>query len=71
MDTAWALRSVYDRARTIKQAQDSFCQMAEAGQWESLDGTFPENLQLEILVEVLRGRVKVSCKLVLGIHTAD
>jgi hypothetical protein len=71
MDTVWALRSVYNKARTIKEAQDSFCQKAEAGQWDSLDGAFPENLQLEMLVDVLRGRVKVSCKSILVVHMAE
>lgn len=60
MDAAWSFRSAYDEARKIKNAQDEFCRQAEAGEWDSLKGKeFPENLQWEILVDVLRGRVKV------------
>jgi uncharacterized cupin superfamily protein len=61
MDSIWDLRSAYDEARKIKMAQDKFCQKVEAGLWESLEGDFPENLKWEMLVDVLRGRVKV-CK---------
>ncbi|KAJ7882918.1 hypothetical protein B0H13DRAFT_2344380 [Mycena leptocephala] len=44
MDSAWAFRAAYDEARKIRDAQDVFCAHAE---WESL-------------VDVLRGRVKLS-----------
>ncbi|KAJ7888524.1 hypothetical protein B0H13DRAFT_2252760 [Mycena leptocephala] len=59
MDSAWAFRAAYDEARKIRDAQDAFCARAEAGLW---DGTaaFPESLQWESLVDVLRGRVKLS-----------
>ena len=60
MDTAWSFRAAYNEARRIKIAQDAFCQKAEAGLWESLDGDFPEDLRWEMLVDVLRGRVKAS-----------
>lgn len=52
----------YDTARQIKQQQDAYCTRALAGEWEDL-GEFPDNLQWEALVDVLRGRVKVclSC----------
>lgn len=60
MDTAWSFRSAYNEAREIKNAQDDYCQKAEAGEWDSLKGQeFPESLQWEVLVDVLRGRVKV------------
>ncbi|KAH9846908.1 carbohydrate esterase family 9 protein [Lenzites betulinus] len=59
MDTAWAFRQAYDKARQIKQAQDDFCAKATRGEWAGL-GAFPEELQWEALVDVLRGRVKVQ-----------
>ena len=58
MDTAWEFRSAYDHARGIKEAQDAFCDKATRGDWAGL-GEYPENLQWEALVDVLRGRVKV------------
>jgi uncharacterized cupin superfamily protein len=59
MDSIWAFRSAYNEARKVKEAQDAYCQKVEAGLWEILDGDFPESLQWEMLVDVLRGRVKV------------
>ena len=60
MDAIWSFRSAYNEAQGIKNAQDNYCRKAEAGDWDSLSGQdFPENLQWEILVDVLRGRVKV------------
>lgn len=59
MDSIWALRSAYNEARKLKNAQDAFCAQAEAGLWESVEGDFPENLKWEMLVDVLRNRVKV------------
>ncbi|KAI0074162.1 carbohydrate esterase family 9 protein [Panus rudis PR-1116 ss-1] len=58
MDTTWAFRQGYNKAREIKNAQDAFCAKAEAGKWSGL-GEFPEDYQWEALVDVLRGRVKV------------
>ncbi|KAF9241521.1 hypothetical protein BU15DRAFT_87115 [Melanogaster broomeanus] len=58
MDTFWAFRQAYDTARQIKDSQDAYCSKAMAGEWEGL-GKFPEDLQWEALVDVLRGRVKV------------
>ncbi|KAJ7078720.1 hypothetical protein B0H15DRAFT_1025782 [Mycena belliarum] len=59
MDSAWEFRRAYDQARQIKQAQDSFCEAAEQGLWDGRT-PFPESLQWEALVDVLRGRVKLS-----------
>ncbi|KAL6308850.1 hypothetical protein BKA93DRAFT_481716 [Sparassis latifolia] len=60
MDTTWAFRRAYDTARKVKLAQDEFCEKALSGEWEALAGrTFPDSLQWEALVDVLRGRVKV------------
>ncbi|KAI1784449.1 composite domain of metallo-dependent hydrolase [Ganoderma leucocontextum] len=58
MDTAWAFRQAYDKARQIKEAQDEYCAKAARGDWVGL-GAYPEDLQWEALVDVLRGRVKV------------
>ncbi|KAH9913691.1 uncharacterized protein BXZ73DRAFT_106870 [Epithele typhae] len=58
MDTAWKFREAYETARKIKVAQDEFCAKAMDGDWAGL-GDYPEDLQWEALVDVLRGRVKV------------
>ena len=59
MDTMWSFRSAYNKAKSIKAAQDLYCERAEAGLWDTLDYVFPEDLQWEMLVDVLRGKVKV------------
>ncbi|KAL0956500.1 hypothetical protein HGRIS_002644 [Hohenbuehelia grisea] len=59
MDTIWAFRQAYETARQIKVQQDDYCAKAQANEWDGL-GDFPENLQWEALVDVLRGRVKVQ-----------
>ncbi|KAG6911111.1 hypothetical protein DXG01_003851 [Tephrocybe rancida] len=58
MDTIWAFRQGYDKARKIKDAQDKYCAKALSNEWNDL-GEYPEDLQWEALVDVLRGRVKV------------
>jgi hypothetical protein len=74
MDTYWAFREAqvffcnsiyaidclgrYNKARKLKLSQDEYCSKAENGQWDSIDN-FPEDLQWEALVDVLRSRVKV------------
>lgn len=61
MDTMWFFRSAYDTARKIMQSQDDYCMKAEAGLWNEIrDESFPESFQWEALVDVLRGRVKIS-----------
>ena len=50
--------SSYDHAQQIKEKQDAYCERAFSGRWSDL-GEFPEDLQWEALVDVLRGRVKV------------
>ena len=62
MDTIWALRSAYNQARKIQVSQDEYCNKAESGLWESLDGPFPDDFRWEMLVDVLRGKVKVSSR---------
>ncbi|KAJ6483842.1 hypothetical protein C8R47DRAFT_1217531 [Mycena vitilis] len=59
MDSAWVFRAAYDAARKIRDAQDVFCARAEVGLWDG-KAAFPESLQWEALVDVLRGRVKLS-----------
>ncbi|KZP34599.1 composite domain of metallo-dependent hydrolase [Athelia psychrophila] len=59
MDTIWAFRQAYDKARQIRDSQDQYCSKAVAGEWSGL-GNFPEELQWEALVDVLRGRVKLQ-----------
>ncbi|EIW83128.1 hypothetical protein CONPUDRAFT_164126 [Coniophora puteana RWD-64-598 SS2] len=59
MDTVWGYREVYDTARKIKGRQDNYCSKAIAGEWDKL-GEFPEDLQWEAAVDVLRGKVKVQ-----------
>ena len=60
MDTFWQFREAYDKARQIKEAQDEYCEAALAGKWNLVEGKpFPEELQWEALVDVLRGKVKV------------
>ncbi|KII92273.1 hypothetical protein PLICRDRAFT_172382 [Plicaturopsis crispa FD-325 SS-3] len=59
MDSVWATRQVYDKARQIKRAQDEYCSAALSGQWKGL-GAFPEELQWEAAVDILRGKVKVQ-----------
>jgi len=50
--------SSYNTARIIKDKQDAFCSKALSGEWKDL-GDYPEELQWEALVDVLRGRTKV------------
>ena len=63
MDIMWALRSAYGEARNLMQSQDAYCAKAEAGLWGSVNGGFPENQKWELLVDVLRGKVKVRYNL--------
>ncbi|KAI0065899.1 composite domain of metallo-dependent hydrolase [Artomyces pyxidatus] len=60
MDNSWDFRAAYDEARKIKNAQDAYCMKAQAGLWNNLASDFPENLKWEALVDVLRGKVKLS-----------
>lgn len=62
MDGQWNFRKAYDEARKIRDKQDAFCAKVDTGNWAALgngDVEFPEDLQWESLVDVLRGRVKV------------
>ncbi|CAK5281395.1 unnamed protein product [Mycena citricolor] len=59
MDASWNFRQAYNEARKIRDAQDAFCAAAEQGLWDG-ETAFPESLQWESLVDVLRGLVKIS-----------
>ena len=52
----------YNKAQEIKNAQDTFCAKVLAGQLGE-SAQFPEDLQWEAAIDVLRGRVKVCVKL--------
>ncbi|OJA11255.1 hypothetical protein AZE42_05686 [Rhizopogon vesiculosus] len=61
LDSGWNFRAAYDHARKFRDAQDAFCTKAESGSWDDLAGkSFPEDLQWESLIDVLRGRVKLA-----------
>ncbi|KAG9313485.1 hypothetical protein JVU11DRAFT_5810 [Chiua virens] len=59
MDTVWSYREAYERARQIKVQQDDYCTKAFADEWDGLS-EFPEDLQWEALIDILRGKVKVQ-----------
>ncbi|ELU40945.1 amidohydrolase [Rhizoctonia solani AG-1 IA] len=56
----WEFRKAYNSAREVKQQQDAFCARADAGTVDWSKESFPEDLQFEALVDVLRGRVKLT-----------
>ncbi|CAG8670052.1 6700_t:CDS:2, partial [Acaulospora colombiana] len=60
LDTQWSFRKSYEEARKIKKKQDDFCAKVEAGLWNEVPDEYPESLQWEALVDVLRGRVKIN-----------
>ena len=47
----------------MKNKQDQYCDRVLNGDRELLDTPYPEDLQWEALVDVLRGRVKVGSDL--------
>ncbi|KAJ1304899.1 hypothetical protein OPQ81_006033 [Rhizoctonia solani] len=60
MDSVWNFRQAYNRAREIVKKQDEYCASVQAGRWNDIQGKeFPEDLEYESLVDVLRGRTKV------------
>ncbi|EKM54380.1 uncharacterized protein PHACADRAFT_123385 [Phanerochaete carnosa HHB-10118-sp] len=61
MDNIWAFREAYNKAREIKVAQDSYCAKVEEGRFDEIaQSLFPQDLQWEALVDVLRGHVKIQ-----------
>ena len=61
MDNMWALRAAFAMARGFRDAQDAFCARVEAGLWDEVAAqSYPEDYRWEALVDVLRGKAKVS-----------
>ncbi|KAM0746981.1 composite domain of metallo-dependent hydrolase [Meredithblackwellia eburnea MCA 4105] len=62
MDLAWNFRSSFEEARKVKVRQDQWCEKAAEvhARGEFLDESFPEDLEWEALVDVLRGKVRVN-----------
>ena len=59
----------YNEARKIRDEQDAYCGRVLDGKWDLVeDKSFPEDLQWEALVDVLRGRVKVCSNIFLWWH---
>lgn len=61
MDAGWNFWHAYYEARNAKEARDLYYANAEAGLWNDLEH-FPEDLQWESLVDVLRRNVKVGIR---------
>ncbi|KDN45504.1 hypothetical protein RSAG8_04828, partial [Rhizoctonia solani AG-8 WAC10335] len=60
MDSIWNFRQAYNRAREVLNKQNTYCASAQDGRWDDIRGKdFPEDLEYESLVDVLRGRTKV------------
>ena len=69
MDEAWDFRRTFDEASKLKNQQDAFCAKAKSfvdayGQdavpLAEADTAFPDDLRLEALVDLLRGKVKLN-----------
>ncbi|KAG8717415.1 hypothetical protein FRC09_014312 [Ceratobasidium sp. 395] len=60
MDSIWQFRQAYDKARQLLHKQNDYCASAELGRWNEIrEKDFPQDLEYEALVDVLRGKVKV------------
>lgn len=59
LGSAWAFRHRFDEARTLMQKQNQWCERAEAGAKYVAGESFPSDLELETVVGVLRGDVKI------------
>lgn len=63
MDEAWNFRSMLERAQKLRVRQDDFCAKLAAGQLNRAspdDLHFPNEREIDVLVDVLRGRTKVQ-----------
>lgn len=68
MDEAWGYRKWLERARKTKESQDSFCLAAEefaashpgAAPTDASARLFPDDLEIEALIALLRGQVLVN-----------
>jgi len=56
---AWAFRHRFDQARILKKQQEHWCARAAAGAKYVSGEQFPSDLELETVVGVLRGDVKI------------
>ncbi|CAG8704975.1 25012_t:CDS:10, partial [Gigaspora rosea] len=58
---SWLFRKYFAKAQTLKQKQDDWCNAAaKLSNREQLSSYFPEDLELESLVALLRGDVKLN-----------
>ncbi|CAG8803355.1 9629_t:CDS:10 [Gigaspora margarita] len=58
---AWLFRKYFAKAQALKQKQDDWCNAAaKSSNREQLSSYFPEDLELESLVALLRGDVKLN-----------
>ncbi|EST07165.1 Metal-dependent hydrolase, composite domain protein [Kalmanozyma brasiliensis GHG001] len=63
MDEAWDFRRTFAAARSLKLRQDAFCDSARSPRFAPTtldDATFPDDLEHEALVALLRGKVKLN-----------
>lgn len=62
MDESYNFRSAFTKAKAIKLAQNEFCERVEVAtkQGNVLKEKFPEELEFEALVDVLRGKVSIA-----------
>ncbi|WFD00477.1 hypothetical protein MYAM1_003226 [Malassezia yamatoensis] len=58
MDEAWNFRREFERAQKLKRRQDDYCYALHQKQ-SPQEASFPSELELDSLVDVLRGRTKV------------
>ncbi|KAI8866137.1 hypothetical protein GQ42DRAFT_111363, partial [Ramicandelaber brevisporus] len=59
MGSAFLLRKQFKKATALKRKQDNWCAMA-AHEQNALSGPFPEDIELESMVALLRGQVKLN-----------
>ena len=62
MDEAWNFRASFEKAQQLREKQDDFCTALDLGLLDHAPPEalrFPNDLELDILVDVLRGRTKV------------
>lgn len=62
LDLSYNFRSALEESRRIKVAQDEYCEKALEADSHGLvlEEKFPYNLEWEALVDVLRGKVRLS-----------
>lgn len=61
MDEALAFRTLFTKAAKLRDDQDNMCRTARRTQGYSYPASsWPEDIELEAVVDILRGRVKVN-----------